>query len=575
MFFSLDQSEKVYSVKSIVVFFVLLTTFFSFEIGNRPFANPDEARYVEISREMLKSGDFVTPRLNNVKYFEKPPLFYWIGALNQKIFGIDFAKQRLSQVIIALLGIVTLFGVLLKVHGTHVAYTASAVLSTSFLFFFQTRFINLDLLLTVTLSISLLSYYMAVVNRTDNKKLFLRCFYVFSALACLSKGLIGIVLPLAIIFLWICIKNGTVNEKLKTIKKSIDCWGIILFLCIFAPWHMVCAFRNAEFVNFYFIYEHFTRYLTESHQRTQPWWFFLAIIPCGLFPWVGFIFGKMSFFKKSEISENLKFLCSWIFAVTLFFSVSKSKLIPYILPVFPPLAIIIALFIEEYSQEKRYYKNYIEYRKNYLDKAFFISFAFIIGIFLAFKFLQYSKLDFIAKNESVNVLVYAFFGVFAVLFVVWEVCSYLTYKKHLTPTFLIGVFCFFAANAMLVINRIAPYYQDVKKPSTYTIAQYIKYNLYNDTEIFCYNDYFQDLPIYLGRVIGVVDFKGELEFGINQMAKNVRFLSEKIFFERFEKSEKRIFVCMKKEKFKKFMRAYNGKYIILKVTKDFVVVINR
>lgn len=575
MLFSLDQSEKVFSVKSIVAFFVLLFAFFSFEIGNRPFANPDEARYVEISREMLKSGDMITPKLNDVKYFEKPPLFYWIGALNQKIFGIDFAKQRLSQVIIAVLGIATLFGVLLKVHGAQVAYIASAVLATSLLFFFQSRFINLDLLLAVTLSVSLLFYYLAIVNQTGNKKFFLRCFYVFSALACLSKGLIGVVLPGAIILLWICIKNGTLKEKFKTVVESIDCWGIVLFMCIFIPWHLACALRNPEFVDFYFIYEHFTRYLTESHQRTQPWWFFLAIIPCGLFPWIGFIFGKKSFFKRTEISENLKFLCSWIFTITLFFSVSKSKLIPYILPVFPPLAIIISLFITEYCKEERYYKNYLEYRKNYLDRAFFISMSFVFSAFVVFKFLQNTSLAFITRDENFRALVYAFFGIFAVLFVVWEIGSYFAYRKHITQTFLIGVFCFFAANSMLIINRITPYYQEEKKPSTYTIAQDIKYNLYNGAEVFCYDDYFQDLPVYLEHVVGIAGFKGELEFGINQIGNDDRFLSENEFFKRFQKSEQRIFVCMKKNKFEKFMKKCDSGYTILKVTKDFVVIINR
>ncbi len=574
---SLEQSDQNFFLKSVFAFFVLLSLFLSYEIGNRPFAVPDEARYVEISREIAETGDFVTPKLNGVKYFEKPPLFYWTEAVNIKHFGINFSAQRATQVAIAILGLLAMFCSMLKIYGSHTAYISSSVLSTSLLFFIQSRFINLDLLLSVCLACSLFSYMLAVI-KNYREKLFIRLFYVFSALACLTKGLIGCVLPGMIIWVWVLCSSYSFDEKIEKLKKSLDPIGIVLFLVIFSPWHVICGIKNKGFFEFYFIYEHFTRYLTDSHQRFQPLWYFVPIVLVGLTPWTGFLFGKIENFKRIRVDENLKFLTTWIVVVILFFSISKSKLIPYVLPVFFPLACMISEFISNYINEEKNTASsytYLKSRKCYLNRSFytstFILLCALIGVFV----LRNTSLQCFSNNENLKTLYIALCVICIIAIFAWELVSYYLYKNKIGKLPLVILFIVFSANIMLITNRIIPYYQEIKKPSVLDVAKNIKYNLTDNVEVFCYDDYFQDLPVYLGRTVGLVEHKGELEFGINALDDKKSFPSKKNFMKYFVEAKNRIFVVMSRYRYDQFIKDADVPHTIFHVSKNFVVIMNR
>lgn len=577
MNFSLEQSERSFFLKSVFAFFVLLSLFLSYDIGNRPFAVPDEARYVEISREISETGDFVTPKLNGVKYLEKPPLFYWIETANIKHFGIDFSAQRATQVAIAVFGLLAMFFAILKTYEAKAAYLSVSILSTSLFFFVQSRFINLDLLLSVCMACSLFSYMLAIINKY-RWKLFIRFFYVFSALACLTKGLIGCILPGMVIIVWLICSSYSFREKMNNLKRSLDPIGILLFLAIFLPWHILCSIRNKEFFDFYFIYEHFSRYLTDSHQRVQPFWYFIPIIFAGMLPWTGFLFAKLKNLNKVTSDENLKFFSIWIVTIVLFFSVSRSKLIPYILPVFFPLASIIGIFINDHlNKENKYFNEYtyLQYRNDYLNTSFYISiFIFLVAIISAF-ILRHSYLNVFYSNESLQKLYIALCTIIFVGIGVWETVSYYLYKNKIEKLPLVLLFVLLSANIMLITNKIIPYFQDIKKPSTLELAQNIKYNLTNEVDVFCYDDYFQDLPIYLQRTIGVVEYKGELEFGINLLENKKNFPSKSEFIKYFAESKNRIFVVMRRYRYEQFIKDYDVQHNIFYVSKNFVVIMNR
>lgn len=561
MHFSISQSKDVFSIKLILVFFAFISGLFFCNLGNRTFANPDEARYVEIAREMAISGDLVTPTLNGVTYLEKPPLFYWIQAANVKLFGIDFFNQRIPQAIIGLLGILAMFLFLKNVYNTKTAYISCSILSTSILYFIQARFINLDLLLSVLVAASLFCYSAAIIN-SIRPKLFLRLFYLFLALACLAKGLIGIVLPGIIILCWICLNNQNMKSKFEIIKRSIDLYGIILFLIISLPWHIACALSNPDFINFYFIHEHFHRYTTLSHNRFQPFYFFIPIVIAGLIPWTGFLFGKPKYFEKFKSDENFKFLCIWSIVIIAFFSCSNSKLIPYILPSFFPLASIIGIFIKSYLEEDSKFK--------YFNISLAIN-VFLLGLVIIYAYSGNVRGIIFNVKEFLNTMS------ISIVFLI-GLCITVQKMEFKNPKqWLLIIHIIFAAYSMLIVSKILPYAQEISphKASSYKIAQNIKWNLNDQVEVYCYNDYLQDLPIYLNRNVGTIDFVGELEFGVNHLSQNTRFLSEDDFFKKFESAKNRIFVCMRRHKFDKFSKKCNSEYRIIEVNKDFVVLINR
>ena len=272
--------------RGLFFFALLLVCFFSYEMGNRPFASPDEGRYVEIPREMIVSGDYITPKLNGLNYFEKPPLLYWMQAAVAKVCGINEYSMRVIIVIFAILGCLSVFIVGRKRFSNTVGLLSASILASNLLYYAHSHLIILDLVMSVLMCGVLWCFYLAFVQKkTDVGRSAIIFMYVLAAFACLTKGLIGIVLPGFVAVLWIAFTNNW-----KRIPEMISVPGIILFFVIAAPWHILMAMRHDDFLYKYFIVEHFQRYTTTIHERYQPVWFFIPIVIAGLFPWTGFSF---------------------------------------------------------------------------------------------------------------------------------------------------------------------------------------------------------------------------------------------------------------------------------------------
>lgn len=563
MRFLLSKEHVARPSKVILIFTLIITVFLSIEIGNRRFANPDEGRYVEIAREMAESGDYVTPRLNGVKYFEKPPLFYWIEAASIKLMGIGFAKSRLVELGLAIFGCLLLMVTAVKAYNLPTAILSGGVLSTTLLYYVQSRYINLDLSVSVFMSASLWCYFLAVVKSCNvNKNWLLFGFYVFAALAVLSKGLVGFILPGLVIFVWLMLNGQTFKQKLETVRKSLYFPGIIAFLLIAVPWHVICAQRNPGFAYFYLIYEHFIRYATLEHGRYQPVWFFIPILCMALLPWTGICFSSFKKAVQEKGADNI-FLLSWIGSIFVFFSFSNSKLIPYILPIFPPIALLTGRLLAYYIEGKMIK----ETRIGFLGSIVIIAVAFIGG--LMFKHLVTGALI----PESI-ILIYTLIGVFIVLFIGILALEYFVKDQKSKRTFQVMLFLFAACNVMLIVNRIAVFYQDDRKPSTYNIAQVIRYNLTPGTEVFIYHHCYYDLCVFLQHEVGVIDHVGEFEFGIKAEDHSKRFMVREAFVEKFKNAKNRIFVCIARNEFSHFCSFFKCEYRILEVTKDYVLIVN-
>ncbi|MDR2781579.1 MAG: glycosyltransferase family 39 protein [Holosporaceae bacterium] len=553
------ENNKIwyYGLKGMLFLATMLLVIFSFEMGDRHFADPDEGRYVEIPREMVVSGDFVTPRLDGLKYFEKPPLFYWMQAAAIKAFGINETSMRLWVVIFAVLGCLGVFFVGSRCYSAAVGLTSSAILATNILYYAHSRLIILDLVTTVLISSALWCFFLAFVRKNSEncsqKTIILM--YVFAALACLTKGLIGAVLPGMIAFTWIaCTKNW-----LK-IKEIIYIPGILIFFAIFLPWHIVMAIRHDDFLHFYFVVEHFLRYTSTIHNRYQPCWFFVPILLVGLLPWTGFsLVAIAESFKKSKNTEYAFFL-SWIFVVLGFFSLSSSKLIPYILPILPPIALITGITLVE--------------SLNSANKNFKIS-AWCNVAFLGIAFVAY----FFARSEISDVLqdtnAVLLTNIFAIFLVIAAaVLVYGAYREG-SRVEVIFSYIFIAANMMWLINKASFFYQETKKPTTKPLAEIINMNRRSDDLVFCYKRYYQDFPVYLNSTVGVVDFVGELEFGAKADPQNNKLITEDEFWKLWDTTNKRIFLLLSREHYREVFAKRKFSHNMLDFSKYFVVIMNR
>jgi 4-amino-4-deoxy-L-arabinose transferase-like glycosyltransferase len=290
-------------------------------LGIRPLYKADESRYGEISREMVASGDWVTPRLNGFRYFEKPPLQYWTTAAFFSLFGEKDYVARLWTALTGFAGILLVFYAGNRLWGPPAGAYSAAVLAASPLYVLLGQVNTLDMGVSFFLAAALIAF---LVDR-----MFL--FWAACAAAVLSKGLIGIVLPGVAIFVFMLLK-----QDWAIIRRIRPIAGPLLFLVITVPWFLAVSRANPEFLHFFFIQEHFQRFTTEMHQRVEPAWFFLPVLAAGIAPWL------LPFLRALKPrDDDTLLLVIWSIVVFVFFSASGSKLPPYILPIFPAAALLV------------------------------------------------------------------------------------------------------------------------------------------------------------------------------------------------------------------------------------------
>jgi 4-amino-4-deoxy-L-arabinose transferase-like glycosyltransferase len=353
-----EPGKEVISAKrKVLILFVIPALLYVGLLSVMPLVERDETRYSAIPSLMNETGDYITPRLDHVVFLDKPPLCYWFTALFFKIFGENEFSSRLFVALCA-------WGCILLVYfmGSHVEDEKTGLYSagvlTTFLFsFFLGRYNLLDIPLTFFLCLATWAGYryfaiggsgdvlyaadgqdeMAVRSRGQSKK-WLYLLYLSAALAFLVKGLIGVAFPFAILFLWL-----SVSSRWRDIPRLFSPVGIALFLAVTLPWIILVQMANDHFLWFFFIREHFLRYTTNMHGREGIFLYYIPVVLLGTLPWTAFYVDAVRCLREKRTAffgaENNRFLIVWALFIFLFFSLSSSKLIPYIAPVFLPIAV--------------------------------------------------------------------------------------------------------------------------------------------------------------------------------------------------------------------------------------------
>lgn len=471
--------------------FVLLisTMLFSLFLGNRPFAAPDEGRYVEIPREMVADNDYITPRLNGVKYFEKPVLFYWMQTIPMKLFGINEISMRLVVVLLSAFGCLAVYLAGRALFDRRTGLFSSLILATSALYFALAHLIILDMAVTVLLSAGLLLFITGMQQPPGwKRRLSAYGVVTFLALAGLTKGLMSIAVFSCVFFLW-----ATITRSWKKILPLYLPSAFCLFWLIFLPWHILVYLETPAFFEFYFIQEHIMRYLTNVHGRTQPFWFYAPVILAGFFPWITFLPATLKdvWHKRREDTISA-FLIIWALFVFIWFSLADSKLIPYMLPAFPPLSILVGRYLSRSLQKKSSLKGP------------FLSYSFLCWGLIILYMLWRDKIPvdtYLSLYDYIQalIIVCALSGIIVPL---------MYFKKGSTAALV--TLAMSIASILLVVVMASPY---ATRVSAKNAAIAIKKTMPQDTEVISYNHYFQDLPVYLNHTVGVYGWRGELTFG--------------------------------------------------------------
>jgi 4-amino-4-deoxy-L-arabinose transferase-like glycosyltransferase len=318
----------------------------------RTLVPPDEGRYAEMAREMFTSGDWITTRLNGIKYFEKPPLQTWMNALTFALFGLGDWQARLWT------GLCGIGGVLLtgytghKVFGQRVGFYAALVLGSCFYWVACSQINSLDMSLSGMMTLTLCALLLAQrdgASARERRNWMLAC-WAGMALSVLAKGLIGLLLPGAIlVFYTIFARDWNIWTRLHIGK------GLLLFFAIAAPWFVLVGLANPEQPHFFFVHEHFDRFLLKEHHREAAWWIFFALLAAGSVPWVGVLVQSLVLGARREggVFQPRMMLLVWTAFIVLFFTKSSSKLPGYILPVFPAVALLVANYLEAGTRRGR------------------------------------------------------------------------------------------------------------------------------------------------------------------------------------------------------------------------------
>jgi 4-amino-4-deoxy-L-arabinose transferase-like glycosyltransferase len=470
-------------LSSLVLAFTLLF-FYLYGLGNRPFATPDEGRYVEIPREMVHSKDWLTPRLNGIKYFEKPPLFYWMQATAIKFLGTNEFFMRLWTVFFALFGCLATYHFARRFYSHEVGLFSAFVLGTSVLYFSLGRLIILDMPVSILSTLSLFSFFHGFhETRPIYRRLWFYAFSVFCALGVLTKGIMTLAIAGPIIVAWLTIMGNWGALRPLYLPSSL-----FLFLIVAAPWHIWVSLENPEFPHKYFIVEHVLRYTTNIHLRTKPFYFFVPVLFLGALPWIFFLPQALKqTYKKKPVDS---FLTIWMLWVFVFFSLSNSKLVPYILPMFPPLSLCLGAYLFSY---------YEGHAKEKISITSFRVFGLISPIIYAF-ITQYT--DTFVGKESVHPYAIA-------LVIIFSLTAFISFfihsaKKHVLALAVASV------SVVFVLIKAAPH---VQRPSIKEFAQYINQHKKPDHTVVSFMAYYQDLPVYTQGIVTVIEAKGELEFG--------------------------------------------------------------
>lgn len=476
--------------------FVIIVLLYILPLGSYSLLDPDEARYAELAREMMESGDYVTPRLNGVKYFEKPALLYWANAMSFKMFGLNEFAARFATCLCALLGIAVTGAFGAAVYGAGAGAAAAAVTATSLLYFAIGTLNTTDMMLSFFITAALASFYIGLTHR-DRRWYMLM--YASMALGLLTKGLVGVVLPCAVIF-WYMI----FSRRWYIIIDALYLPGLLLFALISTPWfYMVCQ-ANPDFFRFFFIQEHFLRYTTRMHDRYEPFWFFLPLIPAALVPWTGFLpslFSRDSVLRSPEnraSADANKFITTWFAVILLFYSFSSSKLIPYIVPCVVPLALFIGAELERMISDRHWHGHALIWQ---LLIAMLLSAGFVTYAFIG-REVQPRDIAFMAAAMSIALLT----GPLCAMF--------FTRRKYGSFT---AAVCALCVSAMLFTASAQTVYEIIDDTRSLKGTTDIVISEKNDDDVVAvYGEVLHGVTFYTrGRVL-LVGAMGELEYGIKQ-----------------------------------------------------------
>jgi 4-amino-4-deoxy-L-arabinose transferase-like glycosyltransferase len=469
----------------------------------RPMLDPDEGRYAEIPREMLAHGDWITPRFNDLKYFEKPPLQYWATAAVYALFGLSEWSSRAWAVGLAFACLPLVYAWVRRLYGPPAALTAVAALGVSPFFLVVGHLNLLDEGFTFWLTAAVLAFTLAQCAAAGSaaERRWMLAAWALAALAVLSKGIVVGVLAVGALVLY-----SLIERDVRPWRRLHAGAGLALFVLIAAPWFVLVSLRNPSFPDFFFVHEHFTRFLTTVHQRVEPWWYFLPLLLAAVLPWLV----PLTRAAASTWSEPLpavpaaaagapgdrpfsplRFLLIYAAVILLFFSASGSKLAPYILPMVPVLAALTGARLRDPARLARHAAR---------------AAAPLIVLVAAGLLIYSARRNSYVPSEAIH---WALAAVAAAL--IAAVASCRAVLRPLTMVLVAVLGASLAWQCLMCEYTVIP-----PSRSARDLARAVRPFVNAHTPLYSVGQYRETLSPYLGRTLQLAGYEGELRFGLDR-----------------------------------------------------------
>jgi 4-amino-4-deoxy-L-arabinose transferase-like glycosyltransferase len=474
-------------------------------LGSYRLFNPDEGRYAEIPREMVASGDWVTPRLNALRYFEKPPLQYWATATAYELFGQHEWSARLWAALSGFLGLVLTAWIGTRLYGATAGMLAALVQGGSFLYLSLARISTLDMGLTATLELALVGLLL-LVQRTRSERSTRTGALLLAlgvALAFLSKGLVAILIPGSVAGLYLLL-----SRDWQLPWRARPWWTLLALAAIAAPWVLLVERRNPGFAQFFFMHEQFERFLTRVHQRYEPDWFFVPVLLLGFMPWTPLLpaMARRCWRAAREPSAAgaagggpTLLLSLWTVFCFAFFSLSQSKLVPYILPLFPALGLLAGDTIASTDRAR-------------LRRLLWIAAASWAAVGLVAWLLSgsqhFADHPELAAGPAVPVVIISLLLAAALV----GCGAWLAPRRGPLPAVAFASL----GSLLLVGNLLATADHLPRQQAERELIAAASAQLRADTDFYCVDEYLQSIPFYLRRTCTLVGYRGELDFGLQR-----------------------------------------------------------
>lgn len=540
--------------QSCLVLLVLCCALFFGRLGVPGLTDPDEGRYAEIAREMLVTGDYLTPHLNFLPYLEKPPLVYWLTAASLKLGGQNEFAARAIPAVSAVGGVLAVFWLAGTLWGPRTGFWAGLITATSSGYFLLARLLTLDMSLTCFLTWAMALAYVAVRNQ---KRRYLWWAYLAMGLAVMTKGPVGVALPALIFFIWFAIQ-----KRWWDFRQLWHPGGGLILAVVVLPWYILVGLRNPEFWNFFLVHENLQRFLAPQVHAGQPFYFYLGVLAAGFLPWIFLLpwawQAAVPASPPLEAGRDRLFLGIWFAVIFGFFSLARAKLFPYLLPGLPPLALLVARALAGGPDAGHFHT---------------AAWRWTLGVWFFLALLGLLALAAVTIFFPVPWEPLAPFAPYPLAYCLILALSAIALLAQ-PPTSTSRPYVLLISALLLSLVLLGAWEKVAASRSPRPLAQVIKSHWHADDILVGFQHYSQAVSFYTGQPFYLFQTRGELEFGLQQEPQNPYYLHWPAQLPELLQRHPNFFVIITPENVKFFQTLYTGPLRYLDQWKNYLLIGN-